>query len=85
MRQYQRIWLAIKQAPTETVVPVRVHSSAERRVIQAVKLEKTKETAVKKTIGMPRAGRMKIAVAVCPRDPDFVIINFSLMWDTSKL
>ena len=85
MRQYQSIWLAIKNAPTGTVIPVRVHASAKKRLIQAVKLEKTKETAVKKTIGMPRAGRMKVAVEVCPRDAYFVIISFSLTWDTSKL
>lgn len=85
MRQYESIWLAIKEVETGVEVPVRVHSSARKRLIQAVKLEKTKEVAGKRQVGMPCAGRMKISWAACEKDAAFVIIKFSLMWDTSKL
>ena len=85
MRQYESIWLAIKAAETESPVLIRVHHTAERRLIQAVKLEKTKEVAVKKQLGLPRQGRLGISSKVCEKSPDFRIISFHLRWDSSKL
>ena len=85
MRQYESIWLAIKAAETESPVLIRVHHTAERRLIQAVKLEKTKEVAVKKQLGLPRQGRLGISSKVGEKNPDFRIISFHLRWDSSKL
>lgn len=87
MRQYERIWVELKKLPVKTEIAVRVHSTAERRIIQAVKLEKTKEVAVKKKLVMPRQGTLKIRVTedTVKKDVDFVIVYFSLLWDGSKL
>lgn len=87
MRQYERIWLAIKKVDTGTEVPIRVHATAKRRLIQAVKLEKTKEVATKKKIGMLRQGPLAIRVTTdsIKNDASFVIIYFKLHWDGTKL
>jgi hypothetical protein len=86
MRQYQAIWEAIKKLPVKQELAVRVHSSAVSRVKQAVKLEKTKEVAVKKKVGMMRPGPLVIRVAADTKvGSDFKIIYFSLSWDGSKL
>lgn len=88
MRQYQRIWLAIKKLPAKQELAVRTHRTAEKRLIQAVKLEKTKEVAVKKQVGMLTAGPLVIRVSEddsSKKHPDFVIVYFSLKWDYSNL
>lgn len=87
MRQYERIWLEIKELPVKKELPVRIHATATRRLIQAVKLEKTKDVAVKKKLELPRPGRMKIRVApdTVKKDSSFVIVYFSLEWDGTKL
>jgi len=88
MRQYERIWLELKKIPVKQEVAVRIHATAERRIIQAVKLEKTKDVAVKKKLGLPRPGTLKIRVTedtTPKKDVDFVIVYFSLLWDGSKL
>lgn len=86
MRQYQSIWLAIKALPVKQELAVRVHNSAISRVKQAVKLEKTKEVAVKKKVGMLRPGPLLIRVTADSKaSSDFKIIYFSLEWDGSKL
>lgn len=87
MRQYERIWLELKKLPVKEELPVRVHAEARARLIQAVKLEKTKEVATKKKVGMPRAGLLKIRWTddSVKKDPQFCIVYFSLLWDGSKL
>jgi hypothetical protein len=84
---YQKIWLAIKALPDSKELAVRTHRTAEKRVIQAVKLEKTKEVAVKKQVGMLTQGPLVIRVGAdsVKSDSDFVVIYFSLKWDYSKL
>jgi len=85
MRQYESIWLEIKRVDTGKEVPVRIHASARKRLIQAVKLEKTKEVAPKKQVGMfKRQGPLKIRVEQCARDAAFVVVFFSLTYDASK-
>ena len=86
MRQYQSIWEAIKKLPVKDELAVRVHATAVKRVKQAVKLEKTKEVATKKKIGMMRPGPLVIRItADLKSSSDFKIIYFSLAWDGSKL
>lgn len=86
MRRYESIWLQIKKVPVGVTVEVRTHVSSKRRLIQAVKLEKTKEVATKKKIGMLRPGPLVIRTAEDPRkDPDFIVVCFSLAWDGSKI
>lgn len=87
MRQYESIWLGIKALPTRDELPVRVHKDAAKRLIQAVKLEKTKEVAVKKKIGMLRPGRLIVRRTedTVKQHPDFAVIYFSLREDYSKL
>ena len=87
MRQYECIWLELKKLPVKEELAVRVHADARRRLVQAVKLEKTKEVAVKKKVGMPRPGLLSIRWTedTVKKDPQFVIVYFSLLWDGSKL
>jgi len=87
MRQYERIWLTLKELPVKEELPVRIHADARKRLIQAVKLEKTKEVAIKKRLDIPRAGLLKIRWTedTVRKDPQFVIVYFSLLWDGSKL
>jgi hypothetical protein len=87
MRQYERIWVELKKIPVKQEIAVRIHATAERRLIQAVKLEKTKDVAVKKKLELPRPGKLKIRVTedTVKKDVSFVIVYFSLLWDGSKL
>ena len=87
MRQYERIWLAIKELPIGGELAVRVHVSAKARLIQAVKLEKTKEVAIKRKLGLPRQGPLCIRVGEdTPKNSrDAVIVYFKLSWDGTKL
>jgi hypothetical protein len=87
-RMYQSIWEAIKGKQPGEVTAVRCHPSAVKRIIQAVKKEKTGEVAIKKKIGMFAAGPLDIK-----HNPEFVggkstgmtVISFKLLWDGSKL
>lgn len=88
MRQYESIWVEIKKLPVKKELAVRVHITAKKRIIQAVKLEKTKDVAVKKKLELPRPGTLKIRVTedtTAKKDVDFVIVYFSLLWDSGKL
>lgn len=84
MRQYESIWLEIKKQPVGKEVQVRVHSDAAKRLVQAVKLEKTKEVAVKKKVGMLHQGPLKIRI-VAVANGVHTDIFFSLIWDGTKL
>lgn len=83
MRQYEKIWIELKKLPVGAELGVRTHHTAAKRLIQAVKLEKTKEVAVKKKIGMMRAGPLKIRTTT--DESEHVVVYFSLTWDGSKL
>lgn len=84
-RMYQKIWDAIKASKVGDQTSVRIHRTAEARLIQAVKKEKTIETAQKKKLGMPFAGPLAIEVIADKNSEEHVIINFSLEWDGNKL
>lgn len=86
MRQYESIWLAIKALPVGKELAVRVHATAARRVIQAVKLEKTKEVSPRKKIGMMRQGNLVIRQAEDTKgSSEYATLYFSLAWDGTKL
>lgn len=87
MRQYERIWQAVKTCELGEEVAVRIHASGEKRLIQAVRLEKTKEVAVKKKVGMLRQGPLLVRVTTdtVKQDAAFIIVYFKLQWDGTKL
>ncbi len=87
MRMYESIWQGIKELPTKEELPVRIHRDAAARLIQAVKLEKTKEVAVKKKLGLLRPGRLIVRRTedTLHKSPNFSIVYFSLREDYSKL
>lgn len=87
MRQYESIWQRIKEVPTKEEVAVRVPIEASKTLIQAVKLEKTKQVAIKKKLGILTQGNLQIRVTedTIKNCDDFCIIYFSLKWDYSKL
>ncbi len=88
-RMYSSIWQAIRAADVGTHTLVRVHTSSVERVIQAVRKEKSRETAVKRGIGMLRPGPMDVThnpeVVDGKVNPDYSIIKFSLQWNGNKL
>lgn len=86
MRQYESIWLAIKALPVGEELGVRVHITATKRVIQAVKLEKTKEVSVKKKVGLMRQGPLVIRQAEDTKgSSEYCTLHFKLAWDGTKL
>jgi molybdenum-dependent DNA-binding transcriptional regulator ModE len=82
---YQSIWLRIKQVKMGEEVQVRIHTSVAARLIQAVRKEKTIETAAKKKLGMPYAGMLKVRRAIDTNNPNFEHIYFSIPYDWSKM
>lgn len=88
-RMYESIWKQLKAVDVGIPVAVKIHASASRRLIQAVKKEKTIETAQKKKLGMRFAGKMDIDICACEvTDKDFkthVIVKFTLTWDGQRL
>lgn len=84
-RKYYPIWEAISKAKVGEAVPVRVHRTAVDTLIQAVSKEKSRETATKKKLGMRFAGKLVIAKQIDEKDPEFVIVRFSLEWDGRRL
>ena len=86
MRQYESIWIAIKALPVGEELAVRVHATAAKRVIQAVKLEKTKEVSLKKKVGMMRQGPLVIRQEADRKgSSEHATLCFSLAWDATKL
>ena len=84
VRRYFVIWDAISKAPVGKKVSVRAHQSAAATLIQAVSKEKSRETAEKKKLGMPFAGKLVIE-REAPDVAGYVTIHFSLEWDGRRL
>lgn len=84
-RRYESIWKAISAAKVGAPVQIRVHTSAARTLIQAVCKEKSRETAIKRRLGMPFAGKLIIDRPTATDDQGFVVISFSLDWDGRQL
>jgi len=86
LRQYESIWLAIRNAPTGTVTAVKIHATASKTLRQAVFKEKSLETSQRKKLGMRFAGKLEVTEqleGVVPHG--YVILNFKLSWDGTKL
>lgn len=83
-RQYERIWHAIKDADVGKEVPVKCHATAAKTVRQAVLKEKSAETASRKKLGMPFAGKLSIREEPC-KPHGYVILFFKLQWDGTRL
>jgi hypothetical protein len=83
-RQYQEIWEQIKKLPVGQELRVRCHPSAVKRIIQAVRKEKTAEVGTRKKLEMLRAGPLKNRQVV-EDDGAIVSIYFSLEYDGTKL
>lgn len=85
MGMYSKLWKLIDAAETGAEIPVRCQAEAARRIIQAVRKEKTKNVALRKKLGMLRQGPLKSRIVVDTTDAQQVTIYFSLEWDGRKL
>lgn len=84
-RKYAPIWKAIKAAKVGEPVAVRVHESAVRTLVQAVKKEKTREVATKKKLGMRFAGNLIILQEEDTKKAGYFVVKFTLDWDGERL
>jgi hypothetical protein len=85
-RKYQPIWEAIKNADVGTEVPIKCHGTAIATLKQAVLKEKSRETAIKKAVGLPFAGPLEIRVVTAGVHPHgYAIVYFKLTWDGTRL
>lgn len=83
-RKYDPIWERIKAVKVGEEVPVKVHATAAKTLRHGVWDAKSRETAIKKQLGMPSAGKLKIReVAAVPSG--YVILFFKLEWDGTRL
>lgn len=81
-RMYQPIWNTIKKARFNTEVPIKVHKSMEKTLIQAVRKEKAAECAIMRKIGEPTYGSLSNRTVTDPSSPDtHIIIYFKLDWN----
>ena len=87
-RMYSSIWKGIKNLPVGTPLQVRVPPAIAKRVIQAVKKEKTREVAVMRKLGERTPGPLIIKQAAevkAGKTTNFIILEFSLSFDMTKL
>lgn len=82
VRMYQPIWNTIKKARFNTEVPIKVHKSMEKTLIQAVRKEKAAECGVMRKIGEPTYGPLLNRTVVDPEHPNtHIIIYFKLSFN----
>lgn len=60
---------------------MRIHASQQKRLIQAVRKEKTNDVAIRRKVGMPTEGPLSHRVVVDPKDPAFVVIYFKIQFN----
>ena len=84
MRKYESIWLRIKEVPVSTIVEVKIHKSHADTLRRGVWKEKTRETGIRKKLGMRFAGRLEINQRPVP-GTDSVILSFALSWDGTRI
>lgn len=77
-RMYEPIWQTIKDAGVGKETIIRTRTEAVRRLIQAVRKEKTMDVAIRDKIGMLTEGPLDHKVEQDPADPEFSIIIFKL-------
>lgn len=83
-RRYQSIWAAISTANVGAPVIVTVHYSAVKTLRQAVSKEKSRETAIKRKLGLPFAGKLIVKESE-PDSSGRVKIEFRLDYDNRRL
>lgn len=82
-RSYQGLWLAIAGASADKPIKVECHRRFARRLIQAVRKEKSMANNTRKQLDMPRYGKMtSVIVSV---DKVNVSIEFSLSYNGDQL
>lgn len=85
-RRYEPIWKAIKDAKVGVEIPVKVHGTAAKTLRQAVLKEKSIETAQRRKLGLPFAGKLEIREDHEGVNPSgYCIIYFKLSWDGTRL
>lgn len=84
MGMYTKIWLLIQAADPGVEIPVKCPADNVRRLVQAVRKEKTKRVALRKKLGMLRPGQLKHRVEEVP-DSNQAIIYFHLPFDGTKI
>lgn len=83
LREYQALWLEIARADAGAVVKVRCSASYSRRLIQAVRKEKSISNSTRKNFDMPRYG--KLLSTIDKVDNRVVIISFQLTYNGDQL
>jgi hypothetical protein len=85
-RRYEAIWQAIKAAKVGTEVPVKVHGTAAKTLRSGVWKEKSRETATRKKVGLPYAGRLVIREVTEGVHPHgYCILYFKVEFDGTKI
>lgn len=82
MRKYTPIWKAIKAAKTNEEVKIKCRTAFAATLRQGVMKEKSRETAQRKKLGLPYAGKLIIRTEAAG---DAVAIYFKLDWDGTKI
>ncbi len=83
LREYQGLWLKI--AETTEVVVVRCHASFSRRLIQAVRKEKTAANTMRKNLDMPSYGRLQHKIEPILDSKGKVKISFWMTYNGDML
>lgn len=83
-RMYAKVWKLISAADTGVEIPVRCQAEAVRRIVQAVRKEKTAEVAMRKKLGLLRQGRLLHRTELV-KNTTQVIIYFKLEFDGRKI
>lgn len=83
LREYQSLWLSIASADADTQVKVKCAATFARRLIQAVRKEKSLANNTRKTLDMPRYG--KLFSQITKVDNHKVLVCFSLSYNGDQL
>jgi hypothetical protein len=86
LREYQGLWLEIaRKADPDKHVSITCHASFSRRLIQAVRKEKTAANILRKNLGMPRYGRLMHTIEPLLDSKGKVRISFHLEYNGDML
>lgn len=74
---YEPLWLKIKNAETDKEVPVRIHHTSVKTLIQAVRKERSMDAGQMRKIGEPAEGPLDVRVDKDTKlDPEFRTVYF---------
>jgi len=83
-RKYESIWTAIKAVDVGKEVGVKCHATAVTTLIHAVEKEKSRETAIRKKLGLRYAGKMRERTEEA-QPSGYVIVFFKLEFDGTRI